>query len=210
MDTTLARASRVRAGWLPGWRGAWLLAVGAMLVCCGEQKDGPERPGITIHAVSPLAFTFHNGTGADLYLDWAAPESSLHVLRDEAELLIDPGCAQGCEQPCVCGPCPQPPAKVVRVESGEDITLEWDATHFVKRSCDAGAGCKCVQPWPATAGSYRARVVGWRAVLGGVPSATDPRVLEGAVVDQSSGSCEATATFELVGGAHLTVPFACP
>jgi hypothetical protein len=189
------------------------LALGALLVAqlsCGDSGQMAGKPAVGIKPVDPITFVFHNATSAPVFVDWSSHKAPLQLLRDNAQMRIDPGCAPLCKDTCACLACPTPEQKVLRIGPGEELKVVWDATHYLLRACEDAASCSCAEPWPATAGKYVVKLAASTGVIGGTPDTADPRVLNGAKIDPVAPICEGTSPFQLVGAALVSTPFNCP
>jgi len=168
-----------------------------------------DRPDVTIAPVAPMQFVFHNTSTSPLYIDWAAGRAPVRILRDGEELAVDTGCAPLCDQACGCMACAAPERRVLKIDPGSNVQLEWTPVHHIFRSCQESPACNCAEPWPVTAGTYAVRLAAATAVKGGTPSPSDPGMLDGADPDWSAPACVASAEFALEGGAKVTLPFNC-
>jgi hypothetical protein len=186
-----------------------VVGLACLLPACGESGARAGRPDVVIGPVAPITFVFHNGTGSNVYVSWAAGRAPIHVLRDAKELTIDPACAPLCESACACLACPAPEQKVMRVEPGADLKVVWEATLFRFQKCDQAPGCTCAESWPATAGSYQVSLAASAGVIGGEPDTADPRILKNATIDQAAATCAAGTDFELVGASEFRMLFEC-
>lgn len=178
-------------------------------VSCGELDGSMDRPDVTIAPVAPMQFVFHNTSTSPLYIDWAAGRAPVRILRDGEELAVDTGCAPLCDQACGCMACAAPEHRVLKIDPGSNVQLEWTPVHHIFRSCQESPACNCAEPWPVTAGTYAVRLAAATAVKGGTPSPGDPGMLDGADPDWSAPACVASAEFALEGGAKVTLPFNC-
>lgn len=184
-------------------------AMGGMTPGCGEKVPQGGRPDVAIVPVAPITFVFHNSTGSAVYVDWVGMRAPMRVLRDHKELRTHPGCDPLCASQCACLACPTPAHRVLRLDDGAELRMEWEATVYELHKCAADPACSCVEPWPATAGAYAVSLAGAAGVIGGVPDPVDSRILNEATLDSAAPGCQASADFELVGAAEVKVQFTC-
>ncbi len=186
----------------------YLMAI-VSTVSCGELDGSTDRPDVTIAPVAPMQFVFHNTSASPLYVDWSAGRAPVRILRDGTELAVDTGCAPLCHQTCGCMACAAPEHRVLKIDPGAHIQLEWTPVHHVFHSCQDSPACSCAEPWPVTAGTYAVHLAAAKAVKGGTPSLSDPGMLDGADPDWSAATCLASTDFVLEGGAKVAVAFNC-